>query len=67
MRSDLSVCTFGNSAYFLGQRGEFMILDVIQVSKDLFSASFTIERENTQIGRHLSHHLWRGGLLAKKR
>ena len=49
MRSDLSVCTFGNSAYFLGQRGEFMILDVIQVSKDLFSASFTIERENTQI------------------
>ena len=29
-----------------------MILDVIQVSKDLFSASFTIERENTQIGRH---------------
>lgn len=27
-----------------------MILDVVQVSKDLFSASFTIERENTQIG-----------------
>ena len=27
-----------------------MILDVIQVSKDLFSASFEIKRENTQIG-----------------
>ena len=27
-----------------------MILNIIQVSKDLFSASFTIERENTQIG-----------------
>ena len=66
MRSDLSVCTFGNSAYFLGQRGEFMILDVIQVSKDLFSASFTIERENTQIGRHLSHHLWRRGDFSPK-
>ena len=43
-----------------------MILDVIQVSKDLFSASFTIERENTQIGRHLSNHLWRRGEITKK-
>ncbi len=38
-----------------------MILDVIQVSKDLFSASFTIERENTQIGRHFYPDLIYGG------
>ena len=43
-----------------------MILDVIQVSKDLFSASFTIERENTQIGSHLSPHLWRRGDFSPK-
>lgn len=45
-----------------------MILDVIQVSKDLFSASFTIERENTQIRKaFIPPPMEAGGLLAKKR
>lgn len=44
-----------------------MILDVIQVSKDLFSASFTIERENTQIEGIYPTTYGGGGLLAKKR
>ena len=43
-----------------------MILDETRARTDLFSASFTIERENTQIGRHLSHHLWRRGDFSPK-